>query len=356
MAVERIAVSDDFSVSTQITAADVAALAAAGVRSLVCNRPDGEANDQPTVTEIRAAADTHGLQLAYVPVVSGRITPADVADFAAALEAMAAPVHAYCRTGTRSITLWSLHQQRLGLPAEEILQRAGACGYDLRDALARFADREPTRSPAQQARDYHDILIVGAGAAGISVASSLMSRTQALSIAIIDPAEVHYYQPGWTMVGGGIFTQQDTVRTMASLIPRGVTWIKAAVGNFEPDENRVLLEDSHPIYYDRLIVAPGIKLDWHGVEDWSRPLAATVSPPTTASISLPIPGNWSVKWARAGRCSHSRRCRSSAPARRRKPCISRRITGGARASSMRSTSVFTMPAAYCSAFVSTCRR
>ncbi|MDP5054333.1 MAG: NAD(P)/FAD-dependent oxidoreductase, partial [Congregibacter sp.] len=119
---------------------------------------------------------------------------------------------------------------------------------------------------ASPARDHYDIVIVGAGAAGISVAASLMSRTQALSIAIIDPAEVHYYQPGWTMVGGGIFRQEDTVKTMASLIPEGVHWIKAAVGNFEPDDNRVMLEDRHPVYYDRLIVAPGIKLDWHGID------------------------------------------------------------------------------------------
>ncbi|EAQ99121.1 bifunctional protein tyrosine phosphatase family protein/NAD(P)/FAD-dependent oxidoreductase [Congregibacter litoralis] len=266
MSLQLIPVSESFSVSTQVTAADIPTLVEAGVKSLICNRPDGEANDQPTITEIRTAAEGAGLKIAYVPIVSGKFTPADVADFSSALSQMEAPVHAFCRTGTRSITLWSLHQRAQGVADDELLERAKACGYDLTDALGSAPVVESRADETIKAKDYYDVLIVGAGAAGISVASSLMSRTQALSIAIIDPAEVHYYQPGWTMVGGGIFRQADTVKTMASLIPEGVRWIKAAVGNFEPDNNRVLLEDSHPIHYDRLIVAPGIKLDWHGID------------------------------------------------------------------------------------------
>ena len=109
-------------------------------------------------------------------------------------------------------------------------------------------------------------MIIGGGAGGIAVASSLLARQDGLRIAIVDPAEVHYYQPGWTLVGAGIFRQRDTVKTMASLIPEGVHWLKAAVGGFDPQNNRITLEDSRPVYYDRLIVAPGIKLDWHGVE------------------------------------------------------------------------------------------
>ncbi len=83
---------------------------------------------------------------------------------------------------------------------------------------------------------------------------------------------MHYYQPGWTLVGAGVFRQRDTVKTMASLIPDGVEWIKAAVGAFDPEYNRVTLEDSRPVYYDRLIVAPGLKLDWHGVEGLAETL------------------------------------------------------------------------------------
>ncbi|MDP5072136.1 MAG: bifunctional protein tyrosine phosphatase family protein/NAD(P)/FAD-dependent oxidoreductase [Congregibacter sp.] len=266
MTLKLIPVSDSFSVSTQVTLDDIPTLVEAGVKSLICNRPDGEANDQPTITEIRAAAEAAGIKIAYIPVVSGKLSAADVKDFSTAVDRMESPVHAFCRTGTRSITLWSLYQRNQGVADSELLERARACGYDLSDALGKTPVAASKVGDASPAKDHYDIVIVGAGAAGISVAASLMSRTQALSIAIIDPAEVHYYQPGWTMVGGGIFRQEDTVKTMASLIPEGVHWIKAAVGNFEPDDNRVMLEDRHPVYYDRLIVAPGIKLDWHGID------------------------------------------------------------------------------------------
>ncbi|MEO1079181.1 MAG: TIGR01244 family sulfur transferase [Pseudomonadota bacterium] len=262
MTLKRIVVTDELSVSAQVELQDLAGLAQAGVKSLICNRPDGEGSDQPTVDELRAAAKQFGLELAYIPVVSGNISEADVADFAAELEKLPTPVHAFCRTGTRSMTLWSLSQRSLGESSDDLLARARALGYDLKDVLGGGND---TPSP-DSGKDHYDILIIGGGAAGIAVASSLMARTEALSVAIVDPAEVHYYQPGWTMVGGGIFRQEDTVKTMASLIPSGVTWIKAAVGEFEPENNRVLLEDRHALNYDRLIVAPGLKLDWHGVE------------------------------------------------------------------------------------------
>jgi len=257
-------VSRDFSVSAQITEKDVHELARLGVKSLICNRPDGEAADQPNFSEIESAAAQAGMALAYLPVVSGNFSAADIADFLAALHRLPAPTHAYCRTGTRSITLWSLAQRQQGRQPQELLEIAGKLGYDLSSALS-IAPTSPAHERPAGALHY-DILIVGAGAAGISVASSLLGRVRDLDIAIIDPAEVHYYQPGWTLVGAGIFKQRDTVKTTASLIPDGVQWIKAAVGGFDPEHNRVTLEDTRPIYYERLIVAPGIKLNWHAVE------------------------------------------------------------------------------------------
>jgi sulfide:quinone oxidoreductase len=262
MTMEIKKVNDEFSVSSQIGLDDVSALADQGIRSLICNRPDGDASDQPTETEVEAAATAAGLSMVYLPVTSGKFSSEDVDDFLAALERLPKPVHAYCRTGTRSLTLWSLYQQRLGVPAADIMRTADRAGYDLSNI---FSAAEPQPQQGHTSPHY-DILIVGAGAAGISAASSLLARAKDLKIAIIDPAEVHYYQPGWTLVGAGVFTQQQTVKTMASLIPHGVEWIKAAVGTFDPDNNRVTLEDSRPVYYERLIVAPGIKLDWHGVE------------------------------------------------------------------------------------------
>ncbi|HDZ08360.1 NAD(P)/FAD-dependent oxidoreductase [Pseudohongiella sp.] len=118
----------------------------------------------------------------------------------------------------------------------------------------------------------YDVLIVGAGAAGISVASSILSRHRGLRMALIDPAETHYYQPGFTMIGGGIFNSEEVKRPMQSLIPAGVTWIRAAVAEFRPDDNTVALEDGTCIAYERLIVCPGLKLNWEGIEGLTETL------------------------------------------------------------------------------------
>jgi sulfide:quinone oxidoreductase len=271
MAMELKKITAAFSVSGQIGVEDVRILADQGIKSLICNRPDGEAADQPNVTEIEACASEAGMELAYLPVVSGDFTDQDVSDFLAAIERLPAPVHAYCRTGTRSITLWALYQRDRGLQsAGDLLTLAQGFGYDLSSALE-DEQQAVVATRANNAASY-DIVIVGAGAAGIAAASSLLARVKDLSIGIIDPAEIHYYQPGWTLVGAGIFKQRDTLKTMASLIPEGVEWIRAAVGTFEPEQNCVRLEDARPIYYERLIVAPGIKLDWHGVEGLAETL------------------------------------------------------------------------------------
>jgi sulfide:quinone oxidoreductase len=129
-----------------------------------------------------------------------------------------------------------------------------------------------TVSPIQSAERRHDVVIVGGGAAGIAVASSLRARKPDLDVAIVDPADVHYYQPGWTMVGGGAFRPETTARTMASLIPPGVHWIKAAAAAFEPDRNAVVLDGCHVVKYGRLVVAPGLKLDWGGIEGLAETL------------------------------------------------------------------------------------
>ena len=112
----------------------------------------------------------------------------------------------------------------------------------------------------------YDIVIVGAGAAGIATAASLKKRQPRLSIALIDPAETHFYQPGWTMVGAGIFKPPATSRPMASLSPAGTTWIKQAAVNFEPESNLVILKNGLQISYEQLVVAPGLTLNWGGVE------------------------------------------------------------------------------------------
>ncbi|BBP75868.1 MULTISPECIES: NAD(P)/FAD-dependent oxidoreductase [Pseudomonas] len=121
-------------------------------------------------------------------------------------------------------------------------------------------------STPEQAPIRHQVVIVGAGAAGIAAASSLLARAPGLDIAIIDPADSHYYQPGWTLVGAGVFSPESTARPLASLIPRGVHWIKAAVSTFEPQSDTLVLADRRRIGYQQLIVCPGLKLDWAAID------------------------------------------------------------------------------------------
>ncbi|MGH1543211.1 MAG: FAD-dependent oxidoreductase [Arenicella sp.] len=112
----------------------------------------------------------------------------------------------------------------------------------------------------------YDVVIVGAGSAGIATASSLKKRHFALRILLIDPAEEHYYQPGWTMVGGGVFDAPSTQRKTRDLIPKGVDWIQQSVKNFYPKENRLRCVDGSSVYYQHMVVAPGLKLNWSAVE------------------------------------------------------------------------------------------
>lgn len=251
------------SVSEQITAADVQAIADAGFRAIICNRPDGEGADQPTFEEIDTAAKAAGLQALYLPIVSGKVEDADAAKFGDALDALPGPVLAYCRTGTRSATLWSLSQAK-SMPVSDILAATKAAGYDMGGVVRRIANGGKT--PTNNTDASFDVVIVGGGAGGIAVASSLKARKPNLDIAVIDPADIHYYQPGWTMVGAGVFHPQETAKTMGSLIPKGVHWIKSAVAAFEPKDNAVILDGCRVVGYKRLIVAPGIKLDWNRIE------------------------------------------------------------------------------------------
>ncbi|MFM7349808.1 MAG: FAD/NAD(P)-binding oxidoreductase [Erythrobacter sp.] len=108
----------------------------------------------------------------------------------------------------------------------------------------------------------HTVVVIGGGAAGIATAASMLKRRHGLDIAIVEPSDTHAYQPGWTMVGGGVFDVVTTTRPMASVMPKGVTWVKQAAARFQPDHNQVTLADGSTLTYDVLIVAPGIRLAW----------------------------------------------------------------------------------------------
>jgi sulfide:quinone oxidoreductase len=257
------ALTPHLSITPQVLVAELEAVAQMGFKAIICNRPDGEGPDQPSFSEMQQAALAHGLQMRYLPAESGKVRDEDGKAFGELLATLPAPVLAYCRTGMRSTTMWALSQSGI-TPLPQILEASQKVGFDMKALVQRIANGGKT--PSNQADASHDVVIVGGGAAGISVAASLLQRSPQLDIAIIDPADAHFYQPGWTMVGGGIFEAAETARTMASVIPTDVSWIKAAVAAFEPDNNQVILEGCRVVKYKQLVVCPGLKLDWQGIE------------------------------------------------------------------------------------------
>lgn len=113
----------------------------------------------------------------------------------------------------------------------------------------------------------YSIVIVGAGTAGISVAARLVRISKKLKgqIAIIDPQTKHYYQPLWTLVGGGAPKKEESERDLASLIPAGVDLIGDAVTEFRPNQNTLLTKQGTIVSYDYLVAA-GLQIDWDGVK------------------------------------------------------------------------------------------
>ena len=234
---DTVKLDDAVSVSAQLELDDIRALAKAGFKSIICNRPDNEEGGHPRSSEMAEAAKKAGLQFAYVPAVPGAITDQDAEKMREALAALPAPALAYCRSGARSTKL------------TEMAQTASGNNLARSSSVSRF-----------------NIVIVGGGSAGIATAASMLKRDRKISLAIIDPAGDHYYQPGWTMVGGGAFSAEFTHRKEKDLIPDRAQWIQSAVTSFDPPNNSVLTADGQEIGYDILIVCPGIKLDWAAID------------------------------------------------------------------------------------------
>lgn len=231
-------VNEWISIAPQIEVEQLPAIDAAGFRSIVCNRPDGEEPGQPTAAALAAAAEARGLRFVHIPVTTGAVDEADIAAMARALRELPAPFLAFCRSGARSERLTTA-------------------------ALARSAD--------DGARVF-DILVIGGGSAGIAAAASILRRRPDVALAIVEPSDDHYYQPGWTLVGNGIFAPEATHRLTASVLPPRAEWIRDAVTEFYPANNRVRLADGSLVGYRVLVVCPGLKLDWAAIPGLAQAL------------------------------------------------------------------------------------
>jgi sulfide:quinone oxidoreductase len=121
-----------------------------------------------------------------------------------------------------------------------------------------------SEKPAQ--KSTHTVVIIGAGTAGASVAAALLRRMPQLDVAVVEPSRQHYYQPAWTLVGGGQYQLEKTRRDVAAILPRQARLISAEVASFAPDDNAICLNDGSRLRYQFLIVAAGIQLNWDAIE------------------------------------------------------------------------------------------
>ena len=133
-------INDDIAVAPQIKAEDLVEIAAQGFRTVINNRPDGEAPDQTPAADIEAAAQAAGLTYYFIPAISGQLTHENVADFGGTIEEAEGPVLAFCRSGTRSATLWAPSQAGKR-PADEIIGQTANAGYDLAP-MRQFLERK----------------------------------------------------------------------------------------------------------------------------------------------------------------------------------------------------------------------
>jgi len=124
-------------------------------------------------------------------------------------------------------------------------------------------EKPATSTPAKV---HHQVVVVGGGNGGISVAARLLRAEKGADVAIIEPSSKHYYQPLWTLVGGGAAKKEATEQPEASVIPKGATWIQDAVAEFRPGENAVLTAGGKRVTYDFLVVSPGIQLNWGAIK------------------------------------------------------------------------------------------
>lgn len=135
-----------------------------------------------------------------------------------------------------------------------------------------FVRNFSVQSPQYQ-KDKYKLLIIGGGAGGLATSSRFVKKLGANNVAVVDGSEWHYYQAGWTLVGGGLKTADQVRKSQKGLITNGVDWIKSNAASFDPENNSVILDDGKKINYDYLVVAAGIATDFERIKGLNDALA-----------------------------------------------------------------------------------
>lgn len=110
-----------------------------------------------------------------------------------------------------------------------------------------------------------ELVIVGGGTGGIMTAARMVKES-GYRVTVIEPAEYHYYQPAWTLVGANTYDYEKTKRKMSDVMPSGVTWIKEFAEKVDPENNQIQLASGKSIKYDYLVLSPGLVYDFNQIE------------------------------------------------------------------------------------------
>ncbi|KAF9357760.1 hypothetical protein BGX26_003111 [Mortierella sp. AD094] len=148
---------------------------------------------------------------------------------------------------------------------------ARSSAFQSRRFLAQAVSATPKGQDQTKASSYK-VVVVGGGSAGISVASTLAEILGDKAVAVVEPSDVHYYQPLWTFVGAGLKTFDESKMPMSEVMPEKAQWIKDSVASFNPNQNTVVLANGESISYDYLVVAAGIQVNWGKIKNLPQTL------------------------------------------------------------------------------------
>ncbi|KAF3388779.1 Sulfide:quinone oxidoreductase [Penicillium rolfsii] len=163
----------------------------------------------------------------------------------------------------------------LGRQVSSAARAAGRTAHAM-PSIRKFA----TASPVAATGRAHKVVVVGGGSAGMAISHQLLQSGKFAQdeIAIVDPAEWHHYQPGWTLVGGGLKTKEELRRPLKDLADPKLKLYAESVATFSPEKNFVTLGNGDNLSYEQLIVAPGLALNWGAIKGLPEALADPTAP------------------------------------------------------------------------------